>query len=221
MNFSLTILLALILNACGGGSNNSSNGGATKKTDEPPPPVNYWQGVDFKELPTAELPSTSRSLNFTDGIDITAEFDENDGSLTSLCRVQTKNDTAHRICLGKDDGNAWVILCGEGETEPTDDCSQVFSEEDFCTKGDDIEDTPTLTCLDGWGGVAFEGDDEGYAAKRICRTHKRPNVPLSGKCFDGVKQEGENYKPRCRKPPNHHLGGLPSIPLWKETVSTA
>ena len=194
-----------MLNACGGGDVNSGSGASKKQVPPPPPPVNYWQGIEFKELPTTpdELSDTSRSLNFTDGLGITAEFDETDETLTTLCRVQTKEDISHRICLQKNDEDAWEIVCGKNEEEATDDCSETFTalsveplqeDEGFCTKGEDIENSPTLTCLDGWGGVAFEGDDEGYAEKRICRIHKIPAVPLSGKCFDGFGPEGEAFR---------------------------
>ena len=205
--YPLTLGLVFLLGACGGSDVNT--GGASKKKQEPPPPpppINYWEGVDFKALPTTvdQLSDTSRSLNFTDGIGITAEFDETEETLTTLCRVQTKDSTSHRICLQKNNEDVWEIVCGKNEEEATDDCSESFTavspqplqaNEEFCTKGENIENAPTLTCLDGWGGVAFEGDDEGYAEKRICRIHKIPNVPLSGKCFDGFKQEGEAFIP--------------------------
>ena len=81
---------------------------------------------------------------------------------------------------------------------------------------------PPFTCLDGWGGpVAFEGDDEGYAAKRICRIHNPiPNVSFSGQCFDGLKQEGESRASHVAgNLPNHHLGGLHSIPRGKNGLN--
>ena len=202
MNSSIfTLILVLLLTSCGGGTNNSATG-SPKKTTPPkePAPVDYWQGVNFKNLPTnpEQLQDTGRSLGFTDGVDVTAEFDGDNGNLTALCRAEAKEGTSHRICLQKNAQDAWEITCGKNEEDLSSDCaetskalaSQPLQEnQQFCTQGNDIEGAPSLICLDGTGAVAFEGDAKGYAAKRICRIHKLEGTSLSGKCFDGLKEK--------------------------------
>ena len=198
----------LILSSCGGGNDNSATQKSGKTNEKPPTgqpiPVNYWEGVDFKDLPSNNS-ETTRLLQFTDGIGVEATYREEDNILVRFCRVQTKANTTYKVCLQNDGNDVWSVACLQSDQSFSADCADTFaaiippststalrstqamSDDHFCNQGDPIEGNPSLQCKDGWGFVAFKGD-EGYAPKRICRLHRKEDK-LSGRCFDGVKGE--------------------------------
>ena len=206
----LIILLVLILSSCsGGGEDNSVAQRSGGTGDEKPPtgqpiPVNYWEGVDFKDLPSENL-ETVRLLEFTDGIGVEATYREEDNILVNVCRVQIKTDTSYKVCLQNDGNDVWSVVCLQSDQSLSAACTDTFaaitppststalkstqamSDDHFCNQGDPVEGNPSLQCKDGWGFVAFKGE-EGYAPKRICRLHRKEDN-LSGRCFDGVKGE--------------------------------
>ena len=247
---SLSFLLVLTM-ACSGGSN--STGKKTGKTpdeniprtpDNTPPPVNYWEGINFKELPSSvsDLSATVRTLQFSDGISVEATYDENDNTLLTVCRVQTKADTTYKVCLKSGNNNSWSVQCLQSDQTLAADCTDTFaalspsssnpqaleeSEANFCYQGDPVEENPTLQCQDDWGFVAFKGD-EGYAPKRICRLHRK-GENFSGRCFDGVKEESGSETPVAgnlqnttwggyRHPSNTPQGSVPSDGNVRETA---
>ena len=54
----------------------------------------------------------------------------------------------------------------------------------FCTaQVNSDEDSVSLVCEDGLGAVAFKGDEDGHAKKRVCRTHLDGD-DLTGRCLD-------------------------------------
>ena len=62
-------------------------------------------------------------------------------------------------------------------------------EETFCSAkiGSD-EGSVALNCQDGWNSVAWKGDDDGHASKRICRTNLDGET-LTGRCLDIEEEE--------------------------------
>ena len=212
---SICIVLFLTMACSGENQSTSKKTGKVpdKKIPKVPPPVNYWKGIDFKDLPSNKeaLSETVRLLQFSDGINIEATYKESDNTLLTVCRVQTKSSTTYKVCLKSGNNNLWSIQCLQSDqTTLGEDCTDTFnalspastetaldaledSDANFCYQGDPVEDNPTLQCQDDWGFVAFKGD-EGYAPKRICRLHRK-DKNFSGRCFDGVREESGSETP--------------------------
>ena len=168
-----------------------------------------WQGVEFLELPREGEPIedvNTRTLQFSDNFSIEAKFDEDTGHMTTVCRIQSKEQMTYRFCFEySDDDNAWMPFCKQSNnqewtTQQDINCS-VFTQafqyqssdaQNFCTAQEDNDETHiSVKCQDNRGLLVFHRSDEGHASKRVCRTHQGEQI--SGRCLDITEEiiEGE------------------------------
>ena len=207
------LILTLSVVSCGKDESTAS-AGKTTEIPAPTPEPKPWDNVNFVDLPKkGETLTNIRKLEFNDSINVEAQFDEIDGAVEKVCRVQKKENKTYKVCASDtdDDGN-WDVIC-ETSTEDTtfeadSNCTVTFAalkdisdtmsavqamedvgEEGFCKVSvNNDEGSVTLTCQDGWNSVAYKGDEDGHASKRICRTNLDGET-LTGRCLDIQEEE--------------------------------
>ncbi|MCY4584179.1 MAG: hypothetical protein OXE50_15495, partial [Chloroflexi bacterium] len=200
----VSMLMSALLISCGGSEEDDEGGTGP---NSPQKKVDPWRNIGFKNLPQEGMllvDANSRMLEFSDGITIQAAFADS-GAAAEVCRIQLEEETTYRICAeNPGDDDSWDVVCkisnNGGITFSVDrectasftalkglsDSIQKVSDDDdvFCAVDvDDDEGRSSLKCRDGWNVEAFEGDEDGHAFKRLCRTHF-DGESLSGRCLD-------------------------------------
>ena len=213
VSFLSTIMLTLLLSACGGsdGDGNGGDNNAKAKTI-----VDPWKGIGTEPLDQDEVTDRVRSLSFTDGMTVSYDGSASDGS-ESVCRRGTgvdENDGSdffYEVCMPLEDdpyfvvleNNAFVwapmmfdrfatdLLCrrwAEGDADKTDaDCEDIFALlEDFNCEAGLVNGDKALVCSDDWA-VTVNGEDE--HTKTLCRVHVETG---EGRCLDAPKEGTED-----------------------------
>ena len=119
---SLTIISSIFLISCGGTNDpvTQSAGKVGTPTPTPTPKPKPWENVEFMDLPQeGETLTNLRRLEFSDGINVEAQFDNADGSVERVCRFQVERNTTYKVCAeDPDDDSTWEVIC-ETSTDGT------------------------------------------------------------------------------------------------------